>query len=114
MPNNFDLNASMNTNLGPNLMNGPTEFPQQSVGTNPLGINMSRLPPNQNLIDTQIPRMNMQHNDQAAQLVNFNIISVIVLTKKPKLLVLTYLLYGKDQVLQVIHLLYCSVNIYIF
>ena len=114
MRNNFDLNPNMNTNLGPNLMNGPTGFPQQSVGTNPLGINMSRPPPNQNLMDTQIPRMNMQNNDQAAQLVSFNIISIIVLTKKPKLLVLTYLLYGKDHVLQVIDLLYCSVSINFF
>lgn len=103
MRNNFDLNA-MNTSLGPNLMNGPTGFQQQSVGTNPLGLNINRPPLNQNLMDTQMPRMNMQNNDQAAQLVSFNITSIIVPTENSTLLVLTYLLYDNDQVLQRIDL----------
>ena len=55
-------------------------------------------------MDTQMPRMNMQNNDQAAQLVSFNITSIIVPTENSTLLVLTYLLYDNDQVLQRIDL----------
>lgn len=55
MRNNFgDMNPGMNPN---NMMNGPAGYQQPNMGMNPLGSNMNRPPPNQNVMDVPMQRI---------------------------------------------------------
>lgn len=62
----------MNPGMGNNILNGPTGFQQQQqpLGGNPLALNMTRPPPNQNILEAQMSRMSgMTNNDPSAQMV---------------------------------------------
>lgn len=71
MRNNFgDMNPGMNPN---NMMNGPAGYQQPNMGMNPLGSNMNRPPPNQNVMDVPMQRignLGNMGNDQSMSMVD--------------------------------------------
>ena len=73
MRNYGNMNPNMNPgSIGNNIMNGPTSFQPNDLSGNSIGGNISRPPPNQNLMDVPMQIMgSLGNNDQNMQMVCF-------------------------------------------